>query len=1038
MAMGRAPSGPNRPVSYCSTTTNNESLPSRSLSPSLPSFSDNPSQPSSSPVPLTSTPEPTSESSPTSSSSPPPHHSPTPATIKAGTRQPPPKRHSRPFQHHTNDWQFDRSEFAKFNNTYGPFTLDACSDSQGQNSHVTTFCSPDNSVLSRDLAGETVWCNPPISQASSILKHYLECKAKSPDKQTSALFVLHSQDLSWLPLVRHMALVKKYAPGTTLFQPLPSPDRPEHPLPRSVPWIVRVYYDAPESLAVPALTDYNAKISAQLAPAHVEPQLNSLTTNSDTSPPPDLQPPTLIPPEPPDPPSPNSPSFHTIYNLSSAAAGIYDQPLLILNGTINGKSAKVLIDSGSMIDAVSTRWLRKQPSPEPLQPLKARMHVRLANGAIQAAKHCLQANMTLTGTDLLSDDCPRFFRELISTDIEAVDVVLGKPWLNTFNPQFNWPANTIVSPWHLTASSSSISCPSVNHISAKHMAKTLRNPSVQPFYGLVTPSTNESSDTPAPDPFKPEATSLSPSNLPRLHATLDRFRTLFSEPSGLNDVIPTHRIHLQPGAKPPQQRTYRMSPAQLAEVQKQLASYIDKGWVRPSSSEFGAPVIFAAKADGSLRFCVDYRALNAITIKDRYPLPRVDELLDQLYGAKYFTSLDLWQGYHQCRIHPDDIHKTAFRTRYGQFEFTVLPFGLTNAPSSFMRLMNNVLSEYLDSFVVVYLDDVLIYSKTEEEHLQHINMVLSKLEAANLHVKMSKCKFAQPSTPFLGFLVTSDGLKVNPSKISAVADWAPPQDLTAVRAWLGFTGFYRRFVKDYAKIAAPLTDLTKTTAPFPSSLPPAALEAFNALKLALTTAPVLVIPFTGPDATFELYTDASGKGLGAVLLQDQGKGPQPVYYESRKMTPAEMNYPVHEQELLGVVYACTKFRHYLDGCLRFTLYTDHHSLQFFFTQRDLSKRQARWSQTLAPFQPNMDIKYRPGPENQVDALSRLFSLGCTIPTCSDHASQLINDLLAIFPDATLVLDDDIPSSIAAAYSSDPLYAPDNNRRPGYLSRHHDE
>ena len=309
-----------------------------------------------------------------------------------------------------------------------------------------------------------------------------------------------------------------------------------------------------------------------------------------------------------------------------------------------------------------------------------------------------------------------------------------------------------------------------------------------------------------------------------------------------------------------------------------------------------------------------------------------------------------------------------------------------------MRLMNNVLSEYLDKFVVVFLDDVLIYSKSEADHVQHVEMVLNKLRAANLHVKMSKCKFAQSSTTFLGYVVSAEGLKVDPRKIAAVADWPTPTDLHSVRSFLGFCGFYRRFVKDYAKIAHALTELTKTTVPFPKTLPQAALDAFHLLKAALTTTPVLAIPFTGPDATFELYTDASGKGLGAVLLQDQGKGPQPVCYESRKLIPAECNYPVHEQELLAVVYACKKFRHYLDGCKHFKLYTDHHSLRFFFSQRDLSKRQARWSQVLAEFQPNMEIMYRPGPDNQADALSRLFPLD--LPTPDPKTHTLLTDLLS--------------------------------------------
>jgi transposase InsO family protein len=466
-----------------------------------------------------------------------------------------------------------------------------------------------------------------------------------------------------------------------------------------------------------------------------------------------------------------------------------------------------------------------------------------------------------------------------------------------------------------------------------------------------------------------------------------------------------------------------MSPAELEEVQKQTADYLDKGWIRPSSSEYGAPVIFARKADGSLRFCVDYRALNEITVKDRYPLPRIDELLDQLNGAKFFTKLDLAQGYHQVQIKPEDIHKTAFKTRYGQFEFTVLPFGLTNAPASFMRLMNDTLGPHLDKFVVVYLDDILIFSKTEKDHLEHVAIVLTALAAKKLKIKISKCSFAQPSTTFLGYKVSNQGLSVDSTKVLAVADWPLPHDITSTRAFLGFTGFYRRFIEGYALISSPLSDLTRTLVPFPSVLPQAAVDSFNTLKTALLSAPLLAIPETGANAEFILFTDASILGLGAVLLQDQGKGYQPVCYESRKTSPAERNYPIHELELLAVVHGCKKFRHYLHGCKHFTLFTDHESLHYFFTQRDISKRQARWAQDLADFQPNMTIVYKKGSENQADALSRLFPTTLTTGTLSNQAA-----LSAIRVD----LNDPLMQTIASAYSRDHYF--DNSQRPAHLEQ----
>ena len=294
---------------------------------------------------------------------------------------------------------------------------------------------------------------------------------------------------------------------------------------------------------------------------------------------------------------------------------------------------------------------------------------------------------------------------------------------------------------------------------------------------------------------------------------------------------------------------------------------MEKGWIRPSTSPYGAPVVFAKKADGTLCFAIDYRALNNITIKNRTMLPRIDEALDHLRGAKYFMSLDLFSAYHQVPVAESDIYKTAFRTRYGHYEFTVMPFGLTSAPATCQTFMNNVLREFLDDFVLVYLDDIMIFSRTEEEHLRHVQLVLQKLANADLYMKASKCKFAKTSTTFLGFSITHAGISVDPKKIEAILNWSPPTTITEVRAFLGFTGFYRRFVRNYATIAAPLTALTSSTVPFPSTLPPSALDAFRTLQTALTTTPVLALPHTGPNSEFELYT-ASIVGLGAVLLQD--------------------------------------------------------------------------------------------------------------------------------------------------------------------------
>ena len=425
-----------------------------------------------------------------------------------------------------------------------------------------------------------------------------------------------------------------------------------------------------------------------------------------------------------------------------------------------------------------------------------------------------------------------------------------------------------------------------------------------------------------------------------------------------------HRIDIIPGSTPPSKPIFRMSPKELDELRKQLRELIDHGFIRPSQSPYGAPVLFVKKKDGSMRMCVDYRALNKISIKNKYPLPRVDELFDRLRGATYFSKIDLRSGYHQVRIREEDIEKTAFRTRYGHFEFLVLPFGLTNAPATFMHLMQSIFGPYLDEFVIVFLDDILIYSKSKEEHEQHVRKVLDKLRESKLYAKQNKCEFFRQKVLFLGHVVSASGVEMDRDKVKAVTNWPIPKDAHDVRSFLGLAGYYRRFVRDFSKIAAPLSDLIKQTQAFKWT--DTEQQAFEQLKRAVVQAPVLILP--NMSTPFVVTTDASGFAIGATLSQDQGRGLQPIAYMSRKMTPAQKNYPVHEQELLAVVSALQEWRHYLHGS-KFTVVTDHHSLQHFQTQPHLSTRQARWAEFLAEF--DFDITYRRGKENVVaDALSR--------------------------------------------------------------------
>jgi hypothetical protein len=353
-------------------------------------------------------------------------------------------------------------------------------------------------------------------------------------------------------------------------------------------------------------------------------------------------------------------------------------------------------------------------------------------------------------------------------------------------------------------------------------------------------------------------------------------------------------------------------------------------------------------------------------VKNRYPLPRIDELLDQLHGATIFTKLDCQKGYHQIRITPEDTPTTAFRTRYGHFEWKVLPFGLTNAPATFQALMNNVLRPFLDDFVVVYLDDICIYSKTPEEHLKHVETVLSLLKKHRLYVGLDKCTFGQDEIDFLGHVISKDGIKTDPKKVEAVVNWPTPRTVRDVRAFLGLTGYYRRFIQHYAHKALPLTELTKqeTRWQWRTDVEEA---SFQSLKEALSTAPVLVSP--DPELPYEVFTDASDFALGAVLLQNQGKNNQPIAYLSRKLSPTERRYPIGDKEMLGIYYALTEWRCYLEGA-KFKVNSDHLNHTWFHSKKNLTRRQAKWSQWLESYYSGVEINYKEGKSNLSDPLSR--------------------------------------------------------------------
>jgi hypothetical protein len=444
------------------------------------------------------------------------------------------------------------------------------------------------------------------------------------------------------------------------------------------------------------------------------------------------------------------------------------------------------------------------------------------------------------------------------------------------------------------------------------------------------------------------------SRLPVHRKGVDHAIELLPTPDGSEQTVPWGPL-------------YNMSRDELLVLRKTLTELLDKEFIRVSNSPAAAPVLFVRKPGGGLRFCCDYRALNKVTRKDRYPLPLIQETLQRIGKAKWFTKMDVIAAFHKIRIKEGDEWKTAFRTRFGLFEWLVTPFGLANAPSTFQRYINRTLQEYLDDFVSAYVDDVLVFTDgTRKQHRDHVRKVLQKLQDAGLQLDIDKCEFEVQSTKYLGFIVEAGkGLRMDPAKVNAITDWKAPTSAKGVLGFLGFANFYRRFIKDFSRITAPLYGLVKKRMDFKWTED--ADQSFKRLKKAFVEAPVLAQ--FDPDDETVLETDSSGYCSGGILSQFKNDVLRPIAFFSKKHAPAECNYPIHDKELLAIVRCLEEWEAELKSVGQFTVLTDHKNLEYFTTVRKLSERQMRWQLILSKFNPV--IRYRPGKEGSLpDALTR--------------------------------------------------------------------
>jgi len=475
---------------------------------------------------------------------------------------------------------------------------------------------------------------------------------------------------------------------------------------------------------------------------------------------------------------------------------------------------------------------------------------------------------------------------------------------------------------------------------------------------------------------------------------LDQYASIFEAPSKLppfRDI--SHVIRLKPHDKPPAVSAYKADPTTLAFIKSEIESLLAKGFIRPSTSPYAAGVHVVSKNDKH-RLVIDYRRLNDITIKHEYPIPQLQNLFALLSNATHFSKLDMKSGYHQIRMHPDSIQYTNMVTRYGAYEWLVMPFGLINCPSTFCQIMQQIMFDYLDVFVICYLDDFIVYSQSEQQHEKHLQMIFQRFRDNHMFLNKDKCSFNQKSIDFLGHVISHNSVRPQFDKVESIKNWKPLNTKEDVQQFLGFINFYRTFIPNCASNSQHLTNLLKKDVPFVWTS--AHQQEFEYLKSILVSDTCLTMP--DMSQPFELFTDASNTCVSAVLTQNK----RPVEYFSRKLRANELNWVIYEKEALALIEAINRWKHYLQT-KPFTVKIDNQALSFLKSQKHLSSRQIRWIEFLASF--SFDIKHVKSEHNQSDALSR-----------SDLSHTHLNNMLANM--SSVELRDDILDDIKAIYQTD--------------------
>jgi hypothetical protein len=655
-----------------------------------------------------------------------------------------------------------------------------------------------------------------------------------------------------------------------------------------------------------------------------------------------------------------------------AMAGSEGAETIRLRALVGNQVLLILVDSGSSTYFIHAQMLDKLKCTVTDAPSVA---VKVANGEY------MHSNKIVPEFTWWSHGAT-FVTPMRVLDLGAYDAILGMDWLKHHSPMTtDWNKKFLSFPHEgkqvTLQGILSCSATSVREVPVEQLAKWVKGNDIWAMAVVHTDNNLVGDRTIGP----PAA----------VQALLSEFQAVFAEPTSLPPPRDyDHAIPLKPDVAPFNTRPYRYSPAHKDEIERQVIEMLRAGIIVPSMSPFASPVLLVQKKDDTWRFCVDYRRLNELTIKNVFPMPVIDELLDELGGATIFSKLDLRAGYHQIRMLPADEAKTAFKTHQGHYQFRVMPFGLCNAPATFQCVMNRVLQPCLRRSVLVFMDDILVYSKTMEEHVEHLREVLQLLQAQLLFVKMSKCSFACATLEYLGHIVSAEGVATDPRKTQAMQDWPQPTTITDLRGFLGLTGYYHKFVRNYGAIARPLTNLLKKKG---FHWDDSATAAFNALKLAMMSTPVLQLPDFSK--VFVVETDACDSGIGAVLMQDD----HPLAFLSKPLRKLHQELSIYEKEFLALLMAVDRWRPYLQRS-EFIIRTDHSSLCFLEDQNLQSPLQRKAMARLMGLQ--FKIKYKKGAENHAaDSLSRVGHL-LAMQTCSELKPAWLQEVLNSYdtdPDA---------------------------------------